>query len=114
MQDGKIVANGIRFDVNKAKIKPESMGVINSIYSLLKDHPEVNLSVEGHTDSDGDDASNQSLSERRAKAVADQLVSMGIPASRLTSKGWGETKPVGANNTPEDKAVNRRVEFVKM
>jgi OmpA-OmpF porin, OOP family len=114
MQDGKIVANGIRFDVNKAIIKPESMGVINSIYSMLKEHPEVNLSVEGHTDSDGDDASNQSLSERRAKAVADQLVSMGIPASRLTSKGWGETKPVGANNTPEGKAANRRVEFVKM
>lgn len=112
MQDGKIVANGIRFDVNKATIKPESMGVINSIYGLLKDHPEINLSVEGHTDSDGDDASNQSLSERRAKAVADHLVSMGIQAGRLISKGWGETKPVGPNNTSEGKAANRRVEFV--
>jgi hypothetical protein len=114
MQDGKIVANGIRFDVNKAIIKPESMGVINSVFQLLKDHPEVNMSVEGHTDSDGDDASNQSLSERRAQAVVDQLVSMGISASRLVSKGWGETKPVGPNNTSEGKAANRRVEFVKM
>jgi len=112
MQDGKIVANGIRFDVNKATIKPESMGVINSIYGLLKDHPEIKLSVEGHTDSDGEDAANQSLSERRAKAVVDQLVSMGIQAGRLTSKGWGETKPVGPNNTSEGKAANRRVEFV--
>jgi len=112
MQDGKIVANGIRFDVNKATIKPESMGVINSIYGLLKDHPEIKLSVEGHTDSDGEDASNQSLSDRRAKAVVDQLVSMGIQAGRLTSIGWGETKPVGPNNTSEGKAANRRVEFV--
>jgi outer membrane protein OmpA-like peptidoglycan-associated protein len=112
MQDGKIVANGIRFDVNKATIKPESMGVINSIYGLLKDHPEIKLSVEGHTDSDGEDASNQTLSERRAQAVAGHLVKMGIDDSRLTSRGWGETKPVGPNNTSEGKAANRRVEFV--
>ena len=114
MQDGKIVANGIRFDVNKATIKPESMGVINSIYGLLKDHPDIKLSVEGHTDSDGEDASNQSLSERRAKAVVDQLEKMGIDGSRLTSVGWGESKPVGPNNTSEGKAANRRVEFVKI
>ena len=113
MQDGKIVANGIRFDVNKATIKPESMGVINSVFQLLKDHPEIILSVEGHTDSDGDDASNQELSERRAHAVVEELTNMGIEASRLGSKGWGENKPVTVNNTPEGKAANRRVEFVK-
>ncbi len=114
MQDGKIVASGIRFDVNKATIKPESMGMINAIYTLLKDHPEIKLSVEGHTDSDGDYAFNQDLSERRAGAVADQLVKMGIDGSRLTSKGWGESKPAGPNNTSEGKAANRRVEFCKM
>jgi outer membrane protein OmpA-like peptidoglycan-associated protein len=113
MQEGRIVASGIRFDVNKATIRPESMGVINAIYALLKDHPEVNLSVEGHTDSDGDEALNQSLSEKRAQAVADHLINMGIDGSRLTSKGWGETKPVSNNNTSEGKAANRRVEFVK-
>ncbi|MRR23230.1 OmpA family protein, partial [bacterium] len=113
MQDGRIIANGIRFDVNKATIRPESMGVINAIYGLLKDHPEIKLSVEGHTDSDGEDTANQSLSERRAKAVVDQLVKMGIDGSRLTSVGWGESKPVGSNNTSEGKAANRRVEFVK-
>ena len=113
MQDGKIVTSGIRFDVNKATIKPESMGVINSVCQLLKDHPEIKLSVEGHTDSDGDEAMNQSLSENRAQAVADQLISLGIDASRLTSKGWGENKPVAVNNTAEGKAANRRVEFVK-
>lgn len=114
IQDGKIVANGIRFDVNKSTLKPESMGVINSVFQLLNEHPEINLSVEGHTDSDGDDAFNQDLSERRAKAVVDQLVKMGIPASRLANAGWGETKPVGPNSTPEGKAANRRVEFVKI
>jgi outer membrane protein OmpA-like peptidoglycan-associated protein len=113
MQEGRIVASGIRFDVNKATIRPESMGVINAIYALLKDHPEIKLSVEGHTDSDGDEALNQSLSEKRAQAVADHLINMGIDGSRLTSKGWGETKPVSNNNTSEGKAANRRVEFVK-
>ncbi len=108
------MANGIRFDVNKSTLKPESMGVINSVFQLLNEHPEINLSVEGHTDSDGDDAFNQDLSERRAKAVVDQLVKMGIPASRLANAGWGETKPVGPNSTPEGKAANRRVEFVKI
>jgi flagellar motor protein MotB len=114
MSDGKIVINGIRFDVNKATIRPESMGVINSIFQFLKDYPEIKLSVEGHTDSDGDDASNQSLSERRAQAVAAELTKMGVAAGRLTSKGWGESKPLGPNNTAEGKAANRRVEFVKM
>ncbi|MDM8003383.1 MAG: OmpA family protein [Bacteroidota bacterium] len=114
MQDGKIVASGIRFDVNKATIKPESMGVINAIYALLKDHPEIKLGVEGHTDSDGDNAFNQDLSERRARAVADQLVQMGIDSSRLTSKGWGESKPAGPNDSSEGKAANRRVEFVRL
>jgi len=113
ISDGKIVTTGIRFDVNKATIKPESMGVINSIVQLLKDHPEIKLSVEGHTDSDGDDASNQSLSERRAQAVAAELTKMGISGDRLASKGWGETKPVGPNDTNEGKAANRRVEFIK-
>ncbi len=113
MQDGKIVASGIRFDVNKATIKPESMGVINEIVKLMKDHPEISFSVEGHTDSDGDDSFNQDLSERRAKAVADKLVQMGIDSSHLTSKGWGESKPAGPNDTSEGKAANRRVEFVK-
>jgi OmpA-OmpF porin, OOP family len=113
ISDGKIITTGIRFDVNKATIKPESMGVINSIVQLMKDHPEIKLSVEGHTDSDGDDASNQILSEKRAQAVVAELTKMGVAPDRLTSKGWGETKPVGPNNTAEGKAANRRVEFVK-
>ncbi len=114
MQDGKIIANGIRFDVNKATLRPESMGVINEIATLMKEHPEVNFSVEGHTDSDGDDAFNQTLSELRAETVVNTLKKMGVDRSRMTSKGWGESKPLDTNATAEGKANNRRVEFVKI
>ncbi len=112
MQDGKIIANGIRFDVNKTTLRPESMGPINKIYKLMTKKPELKFSIEGHTDSDGDDASNQTLSEGRAKVVMDKLVEMGISKDRLSSKGWGESKPIAGNDTPEGKANNRRVEFV--
>ena len=114
LQDGKIVANGIRFDVNKTTIRPESMGVINEIYQLMTDHQELKFSVEGHTDSDGEANFNQKLSEGRADAVVDRLVLMGIDAKRLTAKGFGESKPMGTNDTAEGKAANRRVEFVRM
>ena len=113
LSDGKIVENGIRFDVNKATLKPESMGPINKIYKLMVKYPDLKFSVEGHTDSDGDAASNMKLSEARAKTVMNQLMAMGIAADRLKYKGLGESKPIGTNATPEGKANNRRVEFVK-
>jgi OOP family OmpA-OmpF porin len=114
MQDGKIIVNGIRFDVNKSTIKPESMGAINEIYNLMKENPDLKFSVEGHTDSQGDDAFNMKLSQERAEAVMNTLVKMGISADRLTAKGWGESKPISNNASPEDMANNRRVEFVKI
>jgi outer membrane protein OmpA-like peptidoglycan-associated protein len=79
----------------------------------MQKQTDLNFSVEGHTDSDGDDALNQTLSEKRALAVMDRLVSMGISVNRLKSAGWGESKPIGENSTAEGKANNRRVEFVK-
>ncbi|MEK9137802.1 MAG: OmpA family protein, partial [Bacteroidota bacterium] len=114
LTEGKIVTRGILFESGKAVIKPESMGVINEIVALMKDHPEVNFRIEGHTDSDGDDAFNQKLSDERAGAVKTEFVKLGIDALRLQTKGWGESKPVDGNATPEGKANNRRVEFVKM
>lgn len=114
MQDGKIIANGIRFDVNKATLRPESMGIINEIAALMQEHPDIVFSVEGHTDSDGDEALNQTLSEQRAATVVSTLAKLGIDANRLTTKGWGEIQPLESNATPEGKANNRRVEFVKM
>ena len=113
LTDGKFITTGIKFDVNKSTIKPESLGTINYVVKMMTDHPELKFSVEGHTDSDGDDASNLKLSEARAKAVMDQMVKLGIENSRLTSKGLGESKPMAGNDTPEGKAQNRRVEFVK-
>lgn len=113
LTDGKFVTTGIKFDVNKASIKPESMGTINYVVKMMADHPELNFSVEGHTDSDGDLSANQKLSEARAKAVLEALIKAGISTDRLTSKGWGESKPMTGNDTPEGKAQNRRVEFVK-
>jgi flagellar motor protein MotB len=114
LQDGKIIANGIRFDVNKATLRPESMGIINEIAELMQENPEIKFSVEGHTDSDGDDAMNQTLSEQRAATVVSTLTKLGIDAVRMTSKGWGESQPLDSNSTPEGKANNRRVEFVKI
>jgi OOP family OmpA-OmpF porin len=114
LQDGKIVSNGIRFDSGKSTLRPESMGVLNEIYKMLDEHPEVKVSIEGHTDNVGDSDINQKLSEERAETVRKQLISMGIKAERLISKGFGESAPVTTNDTPEGKAENRRVEFVKI
>lgn len=114
LTDGKFVTTGIKFDVNKATIKPESAGTINYVVKMMQDNPDWRFSVEGHTDSDGSDAANQTLSEKRAEAVCNELVKLGISADRLASKGWGESKPVAGNDTPEGKAQNRRVEFVKL
>lgn len=114
LTDGKFVTTGIKFDVNKAVIKPESMGTINYVVKMLTDHPDLKFSVEGHTDSDGDEVSNLKLSEARAEAIMAKLIEMGISSDRLRSKGWGETKPFAGNDSSEGKAQNRRAEFVKM
>ena len=114
IEEGKFITRGILFDINKATISGESMGTINEIVKLMIEHPDLNFRIEGHTDSDGDESFNQKLSEDRAAAVKVMLVKLGIDGSRLESKGWGESKPVSDNSTPEGKANNRRVEFVKI
>ena len=113
LSEGKIIVNGIKFDVNKATLKAESMGPINKIFQLMQKQPDLNFSVEGHTDSDGSETSNMTLSKARGKTVMDKLIEMGIAPNRLKSDGFGESKPIDNNNTPEGKANNRRVEFVK-
>ena len=111
--DSKIITHGINFDYNKATLKPESMGTLNMIKKVMDENPDVKFEVGGHTDGDGDGAYNMTLSQQRSEAVRAKLVSMGIDPSRLTSKGFGKTKPIADNSTDEGKANNRRVEFVK-
>ena len=112
--DSKIVTHGINFDIDKASIRPESMGTLNMIVQVMNDNPDMKFEVDGHTDNSGTPAHNLVLSNQRADAVKDQLAKMGIDASRLTAKGLGDTKPVDNNATLEGKANNRRVEFVKI
>ncbi len=114
MADGKYVTRGILFDVNKASMKPESAGVLNEVAKMMKEHPDLKFSIEGHTDSDGEEAYNLQLSEQRALAVQQALQERGIDSGRLQVKGFGEGVPAADNNTPEGKSNNRRVEFVKI
>jgi len=112
--DGKFTARGILFDAGSANLKPESMGEINRIFELMSSNRELKFVVEGHTDSDGDEASNLKLSNIRAQAVVEMLVSLGIDKNRLSTTGKGEAEPTDSNETSEGKANNRRVVFIKM
>lgn len=112
---GRIVTHGILFDSGSDKIKAESYKTLADIGGLLTEDTALRVSIEGHTDSDGADAANLTLSQARAKAVKEYLVAnYKIDAARLEAKGWGEGKPIDANATPEGKANNRRVELVKL
>lgn len=111
---GKYVTSGILFDVNSAKVKAESYGVIKEIASILTENEEVRVKIIGHTDSDGDNNSNLELSKKRAEAVKSVLTqNFNIKPDRLTTDGKGETEPIDKSSTAEAKANNRRVEFVK-
>ncbi|MBC8151274.1 MAG: OmpA family protein [Bacteroidetes bacterium] len=113
--EGKFSTTGILFDVSSATIKPESYGVLKEIGTVLKENATVRVRVIGHTDSDGDDAANLALSKRRSEAVQAALTKeFGIEAARMDTDGKGEIAPVAPNTTPEGKANNRRVEFIKL
>ncbi len=113
--EGKFSTTGILFDVNSATIKPESYGVLKEIGTVLTENAGVRVRVIGHTDADGDAAANLALSKRRAESVKAALAKeFGIDPARLDTDGKGETTPVAPNTTPEGKANNRRVEFVKL
>ena len=104
----------INFETGKSVIKPESQTIVDQIAAMLVSDPSLKVSIEGHTDNAGTAASNKTLSENRAKSVVAALVAKGIDKTRLSSKGWGQDKPVADNGTEEGKGKNRRVEIVKM
>lgn len=105
-------AKNIFFETNKDILKRESYDDIDKLVAILKEYPEAKVTIEGHTDSDGDDAKNLDLSQRRADAVVAYMLSKGIAPDRMAAVGFGETKPKVPNNSALNKALNRRVEIV--
>ena len=113
-EKGRVATQGIYFDIGSDAIRQESAPTLKEIGTMLKDHPELRLTIEGHTDNVGKAEANQALSEKRAAAVRQYLVDhYQIDGSRLEAKGLGQTKPVGSNDSAEGRQQNRRVELVK-
>jgi OOP family OmpA-OmpF porin len=102
----------IRFESARSNLDPDSAGLLDYLIEIALRCPTTNIEIAGHTDTDGDNTANQTLSEKRAQAVVDYLVKAGLPAGRFTAVGYGSAQPVAANDTDEGKARNRRIEFV--
>jgi len=109
-----LVLEGVEFDFDKATLRPEAAAILDKTAASLADWQNANIEVAGHTDSKGSDEYNMKLSQDRAEAVRNYLISKGIAAERLTAKGYGETKPVADNATEEGRAQNRRVELQRL
>jgi outer membrane protein OmpA-like peptidoglycan-associated protein/opacity protein-like surface antigen len=112
--DVPIVLEGITFATNKFNVTPESEKVLAGALKTLQIHTDIVVEISGHTDNVGSDAYNQKLSQRRADAVKAWLVGKGIPASRITSVGYGEGSPRVANDTEDNRRLNRRIEFKRI
>ena len=107
----ELAVKAVKFETGKAVLKPESSKILADIADILNRYPYYNLSIDGHTDSQGKDETNLALSEKRAQACADFLIGKGVAKTRFLVKGFGETKPVGDNKTAAGRTLNRRVEF---
>jgi OOP family OmpA-OmpF porin len=108
----KLTLEGVNFDFDRANLRPESFAILDNAVATLKEWGEVNIEVAGHTDSVGSDTYNLDLSRSRAEIVRAYLIDKGIPANRLTAKGYGESMPEADNNTEEGRFKNRRVELI--
>ncbi len=102
----------ILFNSGRATFKEESLPILEAMTAIFKEYPSARFKIEGHTDSVGSEALNQRLSNERANAVMEYLISKGIDASRLTAQGFGETRPIFSNDTRDGRARNRRVEII--
>ena len=107
------ITQQIQFDTNKATIKAVSFPILDAVDDVLAANPKITLEVQGHTDNVGAAAYNQKLSQQRADSVKAYLVKKGIPDARLVSKGYGMAQPLVPNNSAANKALNRRVQFIR-
>ena len=106
-----LILRGIKFDIDKATLRPESQTTLNRVTASLMDWPGVNVEIQGHTSQPGTEAHNMELSQRRAESVRTYLISQGIHPSRLVANGFGETRFIATNATVEGRQTNRRVEL---
>jgi outer membrane protein OmpA-like peptidoglycan-associated protein len=112
-----VVLDNVYYDFNQSYLQPASYPSLDKLVAMLEAHPDVKIELSAHTDSKGSEELNQKLSEARAKSCVDYLVSKGIAADRLTSKGYAATRPIAPNtnpdgsDNPEGRARNRRTEF---
>ncbi|ACL06954.1 OmpA/MotB domain protein [Desulfatibacillum aliphaticivorans] len=114
VQEDKVVVtmdNSILFAVNSSTVQPAAQGTLRDIAQVMVKYPDTQIMVKGHTDSTGGEEYNQQLSERRANVVKNILISYGVPAHRITAIGLGEVMPIASNDTPDGRAMNRRVEI---
>src|SRR4030095_7364281 len=108
------ITQQIFFDFNKATILPRTLPVLDAVRDVLKDNPQITLEIQGHTDNVGQAAYNLKLSQSRADSVRQYLIGKGgINAGRLTAKGYGMTQPIVPNNSDANRALNRRVQFIR-
>jgi outer membrane protein OmpA-like peptidoglycan-associated protein len=107
------LTESVRFEGESAKLSQESYAILDTVAQALRDYPDMKLEVQGHTDSRGDTGANRKLSQLRADAVVDYLRGRGVAAGRLTSIGYGETRPIESNRTSQGRAINRRIELVR-
>jgi OmpA-OmpF porin, OOP family len=113
-EKGRVATQGILFDTGSDRIRPESTPTLKEIGAMLEEHPDLELTIEGHTDNVGSADSNRTLSEKRAQEVRRHLIQAhGVDEARLQAKGYGASKPAATNDTPEGRQQNRRVELVK-
>ena len=113
---GPLVIKNIYYDFDKATVRPESYPALDSLTQVLKDNPSITVQIRSHTDSKGDDAYNERLSQGRAQSVVDYLATKGIEKERLEAKGMGEIEPIAPNeingkDNPEGRQLNRRTDF---
>ena len=106
-----VVLENVRFELNSSELTPGSSESLDKVVAAMNEYPDLRIEIQAHTDSMGEAAYNQSLSEKRAQSVRTYLVGKGIAANRMEAKGYGETRPIADNSTREGRAENRRVEL---